>query len=72
MSEVPATDAAAPRKAEPAVVYAAPADKRISVGAPSLLALANGKLLVAFDQTGPDVKGLSGKKGNDTKRGRWM
>lgn len=72
MSEVPATDSAAPRKAEPAVVYAAPADKRISVGAPSLLALANGKLLVAFDQTGPDVKGLSGKKGNDTKRGRWM
>ncbi len=71
-SDAPITDPAAARQAEPAEVYAAPADKRISVGAPSLLALANGKLLVAFDQTGPDVKGLNGKKGNDAKRGRWM
>lgn len=55
-----------------AVVHAVPEDKRISLGAPSLLALANGKLLAAFDQTGPDVKGLTGKKGHDAKRNRWM
>jgi hypothetical protein len=54
------------------VVYAVPEGKRISVGAPSLIALANGKLLAAFDQTGPDVKGLAGKKGHDAKRNRWM
>ncbi len=54
------------------VVYAVPEDKRISVGAPSLIALPNGKLLAAFDQTGPDVKGLTGKKGHDAKRNRWM
>ena len=54
------------------VVYAVPEDKRISVGAPSLIALPNGKLLAAFDQTGPDVKGLNGKKGHDAKRNRWM
>lgn len=54
------------------VVYAVPEGKRISVGSPSLIALANGKLLAAFDQTGPDVKGLTGKKGHDAKRNRWM
>ncbi|HAL92260.1 MAG TPA: hypothetical protein DCM68_04460, partial [Verrucomicrobia bacterium] len=54
------------------LVYSVPEGKRISVGAPSLIALANGKLLVAFDQTGPDVKGLTGKKGHDAKRNRWM
>ncbi len=54
------------------VVYAVPEGKRISVGAPSLIALPNGKLLAAFDQTGPDVKGLNGKKGHDAKRNRWM
>lgn len=56
----------------PAVVYAVPEGKRISVGAPSLISLSNGKLLAAFDQTGPDVKGLNGKKGHDEKRNRWM
>ena len=56
----------------PTVVFAVPEGKRISVGAPSLIALANGKLLAAFDQTGPDVKGLTGKKGHDAKRNRWM
>jgi hypothetical protein len=56
----------------PAVVFSVPEGKRISVGAPSLIALANGKLLAAFDQTGPDVKGLTGKKGHDEKRNRWM
>jgi hypothetical protein len=53
-------------------VYGVPEDMRISVGAPSLIALPNGKLLVAFDQTGPDIKGLGGKKGHDAKRNRWM
>ena len=56
----------------PALVFAVPEGKRISVGAPSLIALSNGKLLVAFDQTGPDVKDLTGKKGHDEKRKRWM
>ena len=54
------------------VVYSVPEGKRISVGAPSLISLANGKLLAAFDQTGPDVKGLNGKKGHDAKRNCWM
>ncbi|HPC19762.1 MAG: exo-alpha-sialidase [Kiritimatiellae bacterium] len=62
---------ALPAGPEP-VVFAVPPDKRISLGAPSLLALPNGRLLAAFDQTGPDVKGLSGKKGHDAKRSRWM
>ncbi|NLB66515.1 MAG: exo-alpha-sialidase [Lentisphaerae bacterium] len=53
-------------------VFAVPEGKRISVGPPSLLALPNGKLLAAFDQTGPDVKGLPGKKGLDPRRNRWM
>ena len=54
------------------VVFAVPEGKRISVGAPSLIALSNGRLLAAFDQTGPDVKDLAGKKGHDEKRKRWM
>lgn len=37
-----------------------------------MIALSNGKLLVAFDQSGPDAKGLPGKKGHDAKRNRWM
>ncbi len=57
---------------ETAVVHAVADGLRISVGAPSLIALPNGKLLAAFDQTGPDVKSLSGKKGHDAKRNRWM
>lgn len=57
---------------ETTVVFSVPEDKKISLGAPSLVALPNGKLLVAFDQTGPDVKGLAGKKGHDAKRSRWM
>ena len=58
--------------AGPAVVYSVEEGKRISFGPPSLLALPNGKLLAAFDQAGPDVKGLNGKKGHDAKRNRWM
>lgn len=73
MSEQNVSGSAEARKAgAPAIVYAVPEGKRISVGAPSLIALANGKLLAAFDQTGPDVKSLSGKKGHDEKRNRWM
>lgn len=53
-------------------VYVVPEGQRVSVGAPSLVALPNGKLLAAFDQSGPDVKGLSGKKGQDVRRGRWV
>ena len=53
-------------------ICAVPEGKKISLGAPSLIALANGKLLAAFDQTGPDVKGLTGKRGHDEKRNRWM
>ena len=56
----------------PTEVFAVPEGKRISLGAPSLLALPNGRLLVAFDQMGPDVKGLLGKKGHDAKRNRWI
>lgn len=56
----------------PWVVFEVPEGKRIWLGAPSLLALPNGKLLAAFDQMGPDVKGLNGKKGHDAKRNRWM
>jgi len=53
-------------------IHAVPPGQRITLGAPSLAALPNGKLLAAFDQSGPDVKGLSGKKGHDAKRNRWM
>ena len=73
MSEDQPVSAAEAKKAGvPATVYSVPEGLRISVGAPSLIALANGKLLAAFDQTGPDVKGLTGKKGHDAKRNRWM
>ena len=54
------------------LIHAVPDGQRITLGAPSLLALPNGKLLASFDQTGPDVKGLSGKKGHDTRRNHWM
>ena len=67
--------ASAPESPKPAgemTVFTVPADQRISVGAPSLVALPNGKLLVAFDQSGPDVKALPGKKGQDVQRGRWV
>ena len=57
---------------ETTTVFSVPEDKKIAVGSPSLISLPNGKLLVAFDQTGPDVKGLTGKKGHDAKRSRWM
>ncbi|HPC58379.1 MAG TPA: sialidase family protein [Kiritimatiellia bacterium] len=67
---MPVTDSR--RTAVETPVYAVPDDKRISVGAPSLAALPNGALLAAFDQSGPDVKGLPGKKGHDAKRNRWM
>lgn len=66
------TVAESPQPAGEMTVYAVPADQRLSVGAPSLVALPNGKLLVAFDQSGPDVKGLPGKKGHDVQRKRWV
>lgn len=73
MTELHRTGSPEPRGGEePAAVFAVSEGKRISVGAPSLIALPNGRLLVAFDQTGPDVKGLNGKKGHDAKRNRWM
>lgn len=72
MSEIPPIVTAGPGPAPESLVFAVPEGKRISVGAPSLLALPNGKLLVAFDQAGPDVKGLAGSKGHDAKRNRWM
>ena len=72
MSETPSSAAARPEPAPGIVVYAVPEGKRISLGAPSLIALPNGKLLTAFDQSGPDVKSLAGKKGHDAKRNRWM
>ncbi|MDD2520391.1 MAG: hypothetical protein PHR34_05515, partial [Kiritimatiellae bacterium] len=56
---MPVTDSR--RTAVETPVYAVPDDKRSSVGAPSLAALPNGALLAAFDQSGPDVKGLPGK-----------
>ena len=72
MSEPRTAETTESKKAGGELVFSVPEDKRISVGAPSLIALANGKLLAAFDQTGPDVKGLNGKKGHDAKRNRWM
>lgn len=73
MTEDRAISASEPKKTDPeSVVFSVPEGKRITVGAPSLLALPNGKLLAAFDQAGPDVKGLTGKKGHDAKRNRWM
>jgi hypothetical protein len=55
-----------------ALVFAVAEGKRISLGVPNLLALGNGRLLVAFDQMGPDVKGLSGKRGHDARRNHWL
>ena len=54
------------------VVWSVPDNKRIRLGAPSLLVLPNGKWLVAFDQSGPDVKDLPGKRGMEARRNRWM
>ena len=53
------------------IVYEVEAGKKVAVGAPSLLAMPNGRLLVAFDLTGADAKGLGGAKGHD-KSGRWV
>jgi len=61
-----------PAEGSPLVIYEVPEGKKISVGAPNLIVLANGRLLVAFDLMGPDVKKLHGKKGHNTKRNRWM
>lgn len=73
MSELPVTDETeAKQDAAPVAVFEVPEGKRISLGAPSLIVLPNGKLLAAFDQMGPDVKKLGGKKGHDAKRNRWM
>lgn len=54
------------------LVYQIPEGRRISVGAPAILSLPSGKILVAFDQMGPDAKTLTGKKGHDTHRNRWV
>lgn len=48
-----------------------PAAARLSLECPHVLALPNGKWLVSFDQTGPDVKDQPGKKKQDDRR-RWM
>lgn len=60
------------RNAVENAVFEVPEGKRFSVAAPGVLALSNGKLLASLDQTGPDVKTLTGKKGHDVQRGRWM
>lgn len=59
-------------KAAEAVVHAVAEGQRVSLGAPSLLALAGGKLLAAFDQTGPGVKELGGNRGHEAKSNRWV
>lgn len=53
-------------------VWNVPDNQRITLGAPSLLVLPNGKWLVAFDQAGPGVKDLPGKRGQDARRKRWI
>lgn len=53
------------------VVCEAAADRKLSLESPHVLALPNGKWLVAFDQSGPDVKDQPGKKKQDARR-RWM
>lgn len=52
-------------------VFAVEADKRLTVGAPSCLAMPNGKLLVAFEVGGADAKGLAGRKGHESGN-RWV
>lgn len=52
------------------LVFEVPAGAKLTVGRPSLVVLPNGRLLVAFDLTGPDAKGLPGKKYVDA-RSRW-
>ena len=54
-----------------AVASEVPAERKIAVESPHVLALPNGKILVSLDQTGPDVKDQSGKKKQDARR-RWM
>ena len=51
--------------------FEVPSDRKLAVESPHVLALPNGKILVSFDQTGPDVKDQSGKKKQDARR-RWM
>lgn len=53
------------------LVYEVPADKKLTAGRPSLLVLPNGRMLVAFDLTGPDAKTLPGKKSVDPRGNRW-
>ena len=53
------------------VVYAVESGKRLSVGAPSCLAMPNGKVLVAFEVGGADAKGLAGRKGHESGN-RWV
>lgn len=52
------------------VVYEVPTGTKLATGKPSMLVLPNGRLLVAFDLTGPDAKNLPGKKAVDA-RSRW-
>lgn len=54
------------------VVFEVAEGRKITLGSPSVLALANGRLLAAFDQTGPDVKGLPGLRGHDARTNHWM
>ena len=62
--------AAAPATAE-LTAYETPADRKLSLESPHVLALPNGKLLVALDQSGPDVKDMPGKKKQDARK-RWI
>ena len=68
MSE--AESAAGAASAE-SVAYEVPADRKLSAESPHVLALPNGKLLLALDQSGPDVKDMPGKKKQDARK-RWM
>lgn len=49
-----------------------PADAKVMVGHPHILVLSSGRVLVAYDQTGPGVKDLPGKKGHDSRRNHWV
>jgi len=73
MSEEPTPEQTSPAESgSPSLVFEVPEGKKIFVGAPNLIVLSNGRLLVAFDLMGPDVKKLHGKKGHNAKRNRWM
>ena len=65
------TDAADNAVAAGSVAFEVPAGRKLAVESPHVLALPNGKILVALDQTGPDVKDQPGKKKQDARR-RWM